>query len=89
MDAKEGACSLRSMADAAGIPRKRMYSLTEIARATGIPRSTLQESVRDGDLKAFMPPGRRRGMLVAPEWFDDWMERGTAWAKQAWCAAAR
>lgn len=89
MDAKEGACSLRAMADAAGIPSKRMYSLTEIARATGIPRSTLQESVRDGDLKAFMPPGRRRGMLVAPEWFDDWMERGTAWAKQAWCATAR
>lgn len=89
MDAKEGACSLRSMADAAGIPSKRMYSLTEIARATGIPRSTLAESVRDGDLKAFMPPGRRRGMLVAPEWFDDWMERGTAWARQPWCAAAR
>ena len=89
MDAKEGACSLRAMADAAGIPSKRMYSLTEIARATGIPRSTLQESVRDGDLKAFMPPGRKRGMLVAPEWFDDWMERGTAWARQSWCAAAR
>ena len=42
-----------------------------------------------GDLKAFMPPGRKRGMLVAPEWFDDWMERGTAWARQPWCAAAR
>ena len=89
MDAKEGACSLRSMADAAGIPSKRMYSLTEIAYATGIPRSTLAESVRDGDLKAFMPPGRKRGMLVAPEWFDDWMERGSAWARQAWCAEAR
>lgn len=90
MDAKEERqCSLRSMADAAGIPAKRMYTLTEIARATGVPRTTLQESVRDGELKAFMPPGRKRGMLVAPEWFDDWMERGTAWAPQAWCATAR
>lgn len=86
---EERQCSLKSMAKEAGIPDKRMYTLTEIARATGVPRTTLQESVRDGELRAFMPPGRKRGMLVAPEWFDDWMERGTAWAPQAWCAEAR
>lgn len=83
MDAKEGACSLRAMADAAGIPSKRLYTLTEIARATGVPRTTLQDAVREGQLRAFLPPGRVRGKLVATEWFDEWMARGEELAARA------
>lgn len=67
---------LRSMAKAAGLPDKPLYSITEVAKATGMPRSTLDEERKSGRLKAFIPPGRRRGWLVRCEWFDEWFEDG-------------
>lgn len=69
-------CSLAQMAADAGLPRKPLYTITEIARATGMPRTNLAEAVASGDLMSFMPPGRRRGRLVKCEWFDEWFERG-------------
>ena len=71
-------CSLAQMAADAGLPRKPLYTLTEIARATGIPRTNLAEAVARGDLASFMPPGRKRGLLVRCEWFDGWFARGVS-----------
>lgn len=75
--------SFADMAAEAGLRPKRMYTIAEVARASGVPRSTLAEAAKDGDLKTFMPPGRLRGRLVRPEWFDEWMARGIEWAAQA------
>lgn len=71
-------CSLAQMAADAGLPRKPLYTLTEIARATGIPRTNLVEAVARGDLASFMPPGRRKGRLVECAWFDEWFARGVS-----------
>lgn len=71
-------CSLAQMAADAGLPRKPLYTLTEIARATGIPRTNLAEAARDGSLPTFMPPGRKRGLLVRCEWFDGWFALGVS-----------
>ena len=68
---------LRLMAEEAGLPSKPYYSLTEVAKATGIGRSTLDEERRAGRLRSFLPVGNERGLLVKCEWFDEWMETGT------------
>lgn len=64
-------------AAAAGLPAKMAYTVRECSKASGCSVSMLHEAVREGDLKSFTPPGRVRGRLVKPEWFDDWFERGT------------
>lgn len=66
------------MADAAGLASKPLYCISEVSKASGIPASTLYDERKAGRLKAFMPPGRKRGVLVAPEWFDEWMQEGMA-----------
>ena len=66
---------LRSMAKAAGLPDKPLYTLREISQATGMARSTLDDARRGGYLRAVMPPGRRRGWLVRCEWFDEYLFR--------------
>ncbi len=69
---------LRSMAVAAGLPDKPLYTLAEVAKATGIARSTLDDERRAGRLRAFLPPGKQRGLLVRCEWFDEWFESGSS-----------
>lgn len=69
---------LRSMAVAAGLPDKPLYTLAEVAKATGIARSTLDDERRAGRLQAFLPPGKQRGLLVRCEWFDEWFEQGSS-----------
>lgn len=68
---------LRRMAEEAGLPSKPYYSLTEIAQATGISRTTLDEERRAGRMRSFLPVGCERGLLVKCEWFDEWIETGT------------
>ncbi len=34
------------------------------------------DEMRAGRLKYFLPKGRRQGRLIAPEWFDQWLEAG-------------
>ena len=67
---------LKSMAKAAVLPDKPLYTITEVSKASGVPRSTLDEERKSGRLKAFIPPGKRRGWLVRCEWFDEWFEEG-------------
>ena len=70
--------ALRRMAVAAGLPDKPYYTLTEVAQATGIPRSTLDDERKSGELRSFVPPGQQRGCLVKCEWYDEWFDKGTA-----------
>lgn len=69
---------LDDMAAKVGIPVKAAYTLREVAEAANVPYSTLVEAVRDGRLTTFLPPGRTRGRLVKPEWFEDYWEKGVA-----------
>jgi hypothetical protein len=64
------------MAETAGLPKKGMYTLREVSAATGVARRTLDEEVRAGRLRTFVPPGRSRGRLVMPAWFDEWWTEG-------------
>lgn len=61
------------LAEAAGLPRKTMYTVPEVARAVRAPVSTVHAEARAGRLRTALPPGRRRGRLAAPEWVDEWM----------------
>ena len=64
------------MAETAGLPKKGMYTIREVSAATGVARRTLDEEVRAGRLRTFVPPGRSRGRLVMPAWFDEWYRKG-------------
>ncbi len=75
---EKGSLSLAEMAADAGLPRKPLYTITEVAHATGVPRTNLAEAARRGDLRTFMPPGRKHGRLVRCDWFDDWFARGSS-----------
>lgn len=70
--------TLAEMAVEAGLPKKPFYTLTEDAKATGIPRSAFCGAVADGTLKSFVPSGRKRGRLIKSEWFAEWVAEGTA-----------
>lgn len=68
---------LEEMAEKAGMALKAAYTLREVSKASCIPYGTIAADARDGTLKTFLPPGRKRGRLVTPEWFDEYWERGT------------
>lgn len=68
----------KEQAAACGLPEKIGYTVAEVSRVSGVPRSTLRDAVADGSLESFLPPGRCRGTLVRPEWFDAWWESGRA-----------
>ncbi|WP_270207946.1 hypothetical protein [Eggerthella lenta] len=72
----EGTPELLRMARIAGLPAKGAYTLREVARASGTSYTTLHEDAAAGRLKTFLPPGRTRGRLVKPEWFEDWWKEG-------------
>lgn len=65
------------MAAGCGLKKKSAYTLREVSEASCIPFSTIYSDARRGTLKTFLPPGRKRGRLVTPEWFDEYWERGT------------
>lgn len=72
----ESTPELLRMARIAGLPAKGAYTLREVARASGTSYTTLYEDAAAGRLKTFLPPGRTRGRLVKPEWFEDWWKEG-------------
>ena len=76
IEGKEVIAMLKQWAVDAGLPTKPLYKVTEISKATGIAVSTLYGEISEGRLKARLPVGRKRGMLVACEWFDEWMKEG-------------
>ena len=57
----------------------RSYSLTELSKITGTPRSTLdaacQKSQGDLMLRSFIPNGNKQGRRVTMPWYRDWQER--------------
>lgn len=64
------------MATRAGMVSKPLYTVTEVSKASTIPRRTLWQEIADGRLKSFLPTGSKQGIRIAPEWFDEWFERG-------------
>lgn len=72
----KGTPELLRMARIAGLPAKGAYTLREVARASGTSYTTLYEDAVAGRLQTFLPPGRTRGRLVKPEWFEDWWKEG-------------
>lgn len=65
------------MALDAGLEKKGMYTMREIAIATGIPYFTVRDERTAGRLKGFLPSGRKQGWYFKPEWVDEWIEEGT------------
>ena len=63
-------------AQQAGFPVKLAYTVREVSKISGIPYSTLQAAVQCGDIQSFLPPGRSRGRLIKPEWFEDYWLQG-------------
>ena len=43
----------------------------------GVPCSTVYDEMKSGRLRYHLPPGRKYGQLVKPEWVDEWIEGGT------------
>lgn len=70
--------TLAEMAVEAGLPKKPFYTIPETAKATGIPYSAILSAAKSGRLRAFMPNGRKRGMVTSAEWFEEWIAGGTA-----------
>ena len=64
-------------AQQAGLPAKLAYTVREVSQVSGIPYSTLQAAVASGALRSFLPPGRTRGRLIKPRWFDAYFNAGT------------
>ena len=61
----------------AGMELKPLYSLREAADVSSIPYWTLLDEVNAHRLRSFLPKGRKQGMRIAPEWFDEWFEEGS------------
>ena len=72
----ESTPELLRMARIAGLPAKGAYTLREVARASGTSYTTLYEDAVAGRLQTFLPPGRTRGRLVKPVWFEEWWKEG-------------
>ncbi len=64
------------MAKVAGLKPKGAYQLREIEAASGVAYSTISEDAAKGRIKTFLPPGRTRGRLIKPAWFDEWWGEG-------------
>ena len=72
-----------ALARSVGLPKKSLYTAVEVSKVSGVPKSTLYDAISAGGLRSFTPPGRECGRLVAPEWFDDWMDEKDAPRKPA------
>lgn len=65
------------MAHELGLPKKLLYSPKEVSRVLGVPYSTVHDEMKAGRLKYHLPPGRKYGQLIKPEWVDEWIVGGT------------
>ena len=63
------------MAKEAGLPLKPFYLVSEIARATGWPESTVYGSMANGDLRKRFPAWKKRGRMPHVDDIDAWLER--------------
>lgn len=60
------------MAQTAGLRPKGAYSVKEVARASGLAYATLCDDAAMGIMRSKLTPGRVRGRMVEPEWFDEY-----------------
>lgn len=65
------------MARELGLPKKLLYSAKEVSKVLGVPCSTVYDEMKSGRLRYHLPPGRKYGQLVKPEWVDEWIAGGT------------
>lgn len=63
------------MAKEAGLPKKPFYLVSEIARTTGWPESTVYGSMANGDLRKRFPAWKKRGRMPHVDDIDAWLER--------------
>ena len=61
-----------------GLTLKSAYKLNEVALASGVSYESVCKDARENRLKTRLAPGRERGRLVEPEWFDEWWKDGIA-----------
>ena len=64
-------------ANSAGLPTKPLYRVAEVAKVTGVPRSTLYDEINNGRLKATRPTKSGTVSYLTPEWVDEWLKEGT------------
>lgn len=65
------------MARELGLPKKLLYSVKEVSRVLGVPCSTVYDKMKSGRMRYHLPPGRKYGQMVKPEWVDEWIAGGT------------
>lgn len=59
-----------------GLRLKSAYNLKEVARASSVSYESVCKDARENRLKTRLAPGREKGKLVEPEWFDEWWKEG-------------
>lgn len=60
-----------NMACDLGLPKKLLYSVKEVSKVLGVPCSTVYDGMKSGRLRYHLPPGRKYGQPVKPEWVDE------------------
>ena len=60
-------------ADRIGIGVKPKYTLSEVAKITGMSRSSVYRAAKSGALQTSIPEKMSRGMMSEPEWIADWL----------------
>lgn len=65
------------MAERLGIRPRLLYPVKTVAIVLGIPPSSIQDEIRAGRMRSFLPEGRKQGKLIRPEWVDQWIEEGS------------
>lgn len=72
-------CGSRALAFAveAGFGLKMAYTVHETARYSGIDVKTLYEESKAGRLRMILPKGSNKGMRIAVDEMDRWMEENT------------
>lgn len=59
-----------------GIKPQLLYSVKTVAKVLGVKTSTIYDEMDAGRMRYHLPPGRKQGRMVAPEWVDEWIKEG-------------
>lgn len=69
--------SFAEMATTMGAAKKMFYKTSEVASILGISQNTVLKEIKEGRMHYMLPEGRSAGMLISPQWVDEWIEAGT------------
>lgn len=53
-----------------------VYVVAEVAELARSDRRVIWRAIEDGNLKAFVPNGCKKGRRILGQWVLDWMEKG-------------